>query len=58
MMVTVPKTAPIIALAAYNSAVLHGLALQAKDGVSRKTLTEVVEFARANWQQIVGNASP
>jgi AcrR family transcriptional regulator len=53
----VPRTAPIIALAVYYSTVLHGLALQARDGVSRKTLTEVVEFAMANWQQIVGNAA-
>jgi AcrR family transcriptional regulator len=52
-----PRTAPIIALAAYYSTVLHGLALQARDGVSRKTLTEVVEFAMANWQQIVDNAA-
>jgi AcrR family transcriptional regulator len=53
----VPRTAPTIALAAYYSTVLHGLALQARDGVSRKTLTEVVEFAMANWQQIVDNAA-
>jgi hypothetical protein len=41
-----------------SDSVLHGLALQARDGVSRKTLTEVVVFAMANWQQIVGNAGP
>jgi AcrR family transcriptional regulator len=52
----VPKTAPIVALTAYYSTVLHGLALQSRDGASRKTLTQVVEFAVANWQQIV--ASP
>jgi AcrR family transcriptional regulator len=46
----VPKTAPVVALTAYFSTVLHGLALQSRDGASRKTLTEVVEIAMANWQ--------
>jgi AcrR family transcriptional regulator len=49
----VPKTVPIVALTAYYATVLHGLALQSRDGASRKTLTQVVEFAMANWQQIV-----
>ena len=49
----VPKTAPVVALTAYFSTVLHGLALQSRDGASRKTLTEVVEIAMANWQQMV-----
>lgn len=53
----VPKAAPIVALAAYYSTVLYGLALQSRDGASRKTLTQVVEFAMANWQQIVGSAA-
>jgi DNA-directed RNA polymerase len=35
---------------------IHGLALQSRDGVSRKTLSQVVEFAMANWQQIVASA--
>jgi AcrR family transcriptional regulator len=52
----VPKAAPIVALATYYATVLHGLALQSRDGVSRKTLSQVVEFAMANWQQIVANA--
>jgi AcrR family transcriptional regulator len=49
----VPKAAPIVALAAYYATVLHGLALQSRDGVSRNTLTQVVEFAMANWQEKV-----
>jgi AcrR family transcriptional regulator len=49
----VPKAAPTTALAAYYSTVLHGLALQSRDGSSRKTLTQVVEFAMADWQQMV-----
>jgi AcrR family transcriptional regulator len=53
----VPKAAPVVALTAYYSTVLHGLALQSKDGASRKTLTQVVEFATANWQQVVNGAN-
>jgi len=49
----VPTTAPVAALTAYFSTVLHGLALQSRDGASRKTLTQVVEIAMANWQQMV-----
>lgn len=49
----VPKSASIVALAAYYSTVLHGLALQSRDGASRKTLTQVVEFAMAGWQQML-----
>jgi AcrR family transcriptional regulator len=52
----VPKTAPVAALAAYFSTVLHGLALQSRDGASRKTLTQVVEIAIADWQQMVRRA--
>jgi AcrR family transcriptional regulator len=47
----VPTTAPVAALTAYFSTVLHGLALQSRDGASRKTLTQVVEIAMAAWQQ-------
>jgi AcrR family transcriptional regulator len=49
----IPKTAPVVALTAYCSTVLHGLALQSKDGASQKTLTQVVELAMANWQKMV-----
>jgi AcrR family transcriptional regulator len=51
-----PKTAPVVALAAYYTTVLHGLALQSKDGASRKTLSQIVEIAMANWNQIVADA--
>jgi AcrR family transcriptional regulator len=47
----IPKAAPIVALAAYYSTVLHGLALQSRDGASRKTLTQVVEFAMMDWNR-------
>lgn len=49
----VPKTAPSSALAAYYATVLYGLALQSRDGVSRKTLSTVVDFAMANWLPLV-----
>jgi AcrR family transcriptional regulator len=49
----VPKRAPIAGVTAYYSTVLHGLALQSRDGASRKTLTQVVDFAIANWQQMI-----
>jgi AcrR family transcriptional regulator len=52
----VPKAAPIVASAAYYSTVLHGLALQSRDGASRKTLMQVVEFAMTGWQQMVGRS--
>ena len=52
----VPKAAPIVALTGYYSTVLHGLALQSRDGASRKALTQVVQFAMAGWQQIVVSA--
>jgi hypothetical protein len=47
----VPKTAPVVALTAYCSTVLHGLALQSKDGASQETLTQVVELAMSDWQK-------
>jgi AcrR family transcriptional regulator len=52
----VPKTAPIVALTAYYTTVLHGLALQSRDGVSRKMLTRVLEFAMANWHWMVASS--
>jgi hypothetical protein len=51
----VPKTTPTAALTAYYSTVLHGLALQSRDGASGKTLMQVIDFAMANWQMIAGD---
>jgi AcrR family transcriptional regulator len=45
----VPKTSPVVALATYYSTVLHGLALQSRDGASRKTLTQLVQIATTDW---------
>jgi AcrR family transcriptional regulator len=47
----VPRTATVVALTAYCSTVLHGLALQSKDGASQETLTQVVELAMSDWQK-------
>jgi len=52
----VPKTVPTAALTAYYSTILHGLALQSRDGASRKTLTRVVDFAMANWRQMLASS--
>lgn len=46
----VSQTAPLSALAAYYATVLHGLSIQAKDGASANTLTEVVACTMASWQ--------
>jgi AcrR family transcriptional regulator len=53
----VPTTASLTALTAYFSTVLHGLALQSRDGASRQTLTQVVEIATSGWQQMVRRPS-
>jgi hypothetical protein len=53
----VPKAAPIAALAEYYSTVLCGMALQSREGSSRKTLRQVMDFAKAKWRQIVGGAA-
>jgi AcrR family transcriptional regulator len=53
----VPRTAPVVALAAYYSTLLYGLALQSRDGASQKTLTQVIEFAMADWQQMVSRGT-
>jgi len=53
----VPKAAPAHAIASFYSTILYGLALQSRDGASHKTLTEVVEFAMANWQRLTGATS-
>ena len=51
------KSAPISALASYYATVLHGLALQSRDRVSRKVLTHVVSVAMASWPQLSGSAT-
>jgi AcrR family transcriptional regulator len=53
----VPRATPVSALSAYYASVLYGLALQSRDGASRKTLTQVVEIAMANWPPTAGAVS-
>jgi AcrR family transcriptional regulator len=52
----VPKIAPTAVITAYYSTVLHGLALQSRDGASRETLRQVVDFAMANWQWMIASS--
>ena len=51
------KKAPISALASYYATVLHGLALQSRDRISRKVLTHVVKVAMASWPQLSGDVT-
>jgi AcrR family transcriptional regulator len=53
----VPATADAKTMAAFYTAVTHGLAVQARDGVSRATLNAIVEGAMGAWEQLAaGNA--
>src|SRR5580704_18594067 len=52
-----PKAAPISALASYYGTVLHGLALQSRDRVSRKALTHVAKIAMASWPHLCGDVT-
>lgn len=42
------------ALAAFYTAVLHGLAIQARDGATRDELHRVIDCAMAAWEAITG----
>jgi AcrR family transcriptional regulator len=44
-----PKSADPTALAAYTCAVIHGMAVQAAGGATRKELKRVADLALANW---------
>ena len=45
----VSRAADVAAMAAFYSAVLEGLSIQARDGASRKTLNAVIDCAMAAW---------
>lgn len=47
-----PRTVDTGALAAYYTTVLHGLSIQARDGASRQTLTQVVDCALAAFPSV------
>ncbi len=48
----VAETAPIAAIAAFYTTVLHGLSIRAKDGATRKTLTQVVHCSMSAWDHL------
>jgi AcrR family transcriptional regulator len=49
-----PAGTDIAAVASFYTTVLHGLAIQARDGASRASLTAAVDCAVAAWESIVG----
>jgi AcrR family transcriptional regulator len=49
-----PASADIAAIAAFYATVLHGLAVRAGDGASRKALMAAVDGAMAAWPTLVG----
>ena len=50
----VSKTAPVSAVAAFYTTVLHGLSIQARDGATRKALTQVVDCSMSAWDELTG----
>lgn len=44
-----PKSADPVALASYTCALIHGMAVQAAGGATRKDLKRVAELALSNW---------
>ena len=50
----VPPTADANAMAAFYTAVIHGLSVHARDGASRSTLDTIVESAMAVWDSLAG----
>jgi AcrR family transcriptional regulator len=49
----VPAATDLNPLAAFYATVLNGMALQARDGASRKTLNDIVDCAMAAWDALV-----
>ena len=50
----VPKDTDAAALAAFYSALMRGMVVQARDGASRERLLEIVEFGMQAWPSEVG----
>ncbi len=50
-----PATVDTLALASFLTTVIDGLAIQARDGASRKLLRFAVECAMAAWDKMVGS---
>lgn len=49
----VPPAADLKALASFYTTVLNGMALQARDGASRKALNAIVDYAMAAWDALL-----
>lgn len=52
-----PAGLAIAAIASFYTTVLHGLAIRARDGVSRQALTAAIEGAMAAWEKLVASPS-
>jgi len=50
----IPSSVDIVALGSFYTTVLHGLAIQARDGATRESLLAVVDCAMAAWDRLVG----
>ena len=48
----VAETAPVAVIAAFYTTVLHGLSIQARDGATRKILTQVVDCSMSVWDHL------
>jgi hypothetical protein len=47
-----PKAADIHAIASFYASVVDGMAIQSRDGASRKTLHAIVDSAMAAWDSL------
>jgi AcrR family transcriptional regulator len=54
----VPAHADVAAVAAFYLTVLQGLSLQARDGATRGTLTQIADSAVAGWDALVAASAP
>ena len=52
-----PATAPVADMAAFYATVVHGLAVEARDGASRRTLLTVVDGAMGAWDTLVSGGT-
>ena len=48
-----PKSLDLVAVAAFYTTVIDGLAIGARDGVSRKALNFAVRYAIAAWDPVI-----
>ena len=53
----IPATVPVADIAAFYTTVLHGLAVQARDGASRRSQLAVVDAAMGAWDALVSSGT-